>query len=170
MIKRFIASPPRLFTLVLLCLLVMAQGANAQSTNAVCDDNQPSKYYCTSVDYVPSGSGWNVTARNYKGARDSGAQKWQLWYAKDWKWVNSQWQLVTGYGESAWYTNVLFDVWRKSGSSNVIPTHTATVTMRMRFIECVSGQPCYYWCGYILQHDLSNEYAYRTGQTACSPV
>lgn len=162
--KKFLYLILSLFVcLITASLSVIA--VQAANTNTICDDNSPSKYYCSYVGYSSAGSGWTVNSRNYKGARDGGATRWQLLYYKDWQYVGGQWQQINSGGPSAYFTNITFGSWSTIGSPQNIPTSLATVTLKFQFLEC--NPTCYAWCSYLLQHDLSNGYAYRTGQTTC---
>lgn len=143
-----------LVAMIAISFLLSSSVALANNTPSVCDSEV--KYYCSYVNYDANVlGGWNINHRYYKGGRDGGAQRWQLYYARDWYWGGSEWVLQTDWGQSGWNTNIPLD-----GSCY------GSVTMRTRYYECTDH--CYYWCSNIMEHDLWLGSSLQFGNNDCS--
>jgi hypothetical protein len=129
-------------------------GAKADKISPMKCDSIP-KYHCSYIDYgVDYGSNWYVThARVWQGARDGGAQRWQLLFADDWRWTGLNWEQSRHYDETAWLTNIDLGGspwWAYNGDDGV--PNGAMVGMQHRFYECAAS--CYYWSDPVDWHAL----------------
>lgn len=145
---------------------VDALRVGTSSTPVLCP-TEP-KYGCTYVRHVPS---LNITSqlvhsRFYSGGRDGGAQQWQLYWAKDQKYINSSWQTSETFSASSWYTNIAVGPYDTHGPERT-RVYTSRVQMKYRHQECVTGQPCYYWCSPDATHYLSNSSSVNMGLATC---
>lgn len=144
--------------------LLTSVTAIALTTPQVCDSTP--KYYCTYVWYDSNGSGWTIRDRYYKGARDGGAQYWQLYWVADWEWNGSQWVQTWYTGQGVWHNNVNFDVWYTKTQDHTV-TANAAVNGQHRYEEYTDKTGWYYWCSQRWTHYLNSGTSQNEGYGQC---
>lgn len=149
-------------------LLSWAGVAYANTTTTICDQNSPAKYWCSRVQYTSRTGGWTITDREYKGAIDGGAQKWQLYWVKDWQWNGSSWDYLGGWGSQPWHTNVNFDGWWTISTDRDVSTQSA-VTGQHHYQEYTPDAGWYYWCSEKWEHYLSDGHSNRVYTSCIAP-
>ena len=91
--------------------LWIAPSVGATQSPDQCDTSGP-KYWCTHITYDISGSTYTVHERDWEGAIDNGALRWQLLFAKDYYGQNGTgWTLNRSYGATSWLTNIYLGQW-----------------------------------------------------------
>ncbi len=133
-------------------------------TPTQCDSN--AKYDCSKVQYVPNPNKREILGRMYAGGIDGGADQWQLYWAKDWESVGGTWYMREKFPEGPWFTNIPLSSYYSHGPWRTRIVNAA-VQMKFRYYECISGQPCYYWCSPNHEHYLSNGTSDRVGSSTC---
>ena len=155
-----------LATLITLTLLfVIFSIASATTTPTLCD-TPFIKYHCSKVTYTQQGSNVLITDRNFKGAIDGGAQRWQIYYTKDWERISGNWVFRENWGPGSWRTDVTFSPWFGWPNDNRTRINDSAVTFKFRFQECIPG--CYYWCSPLEQHNMLTNNSFDVFPATCN--
>lgn len=123
------------------------------------------KYYCATIEYDNYGSYASVLDRWWKGARDGGAQRWQLYWLQDWSWDGSRWVFQRNFGQSGWNSNIDLSTAPWYSHQGYTITQPALINYKLRYYECDHmGLNCYYWCSPQLDHRLWDNTSAQIGQ------
>jgi hypothetical protein len=138
------------FIIATLLLIVLPKGASAITSPTQCDTNSPPKYACAYITYSIYSSGgqtyYRVDVRNFKGARDGGAQKWQIEYYNDYRWNGSAWVNSYASGSTGWFTNISMPGSYSSVGPSNAQTGGAMSKAMFRYFEVTPDYPAgYYW-------------------------
>ncbi|HYP40648.1 MAG TPA: hypothetical protein VEX13_09845 [Chloroflexia bacterium] len=133
-----------------LLLIILPKGASAITSPVQCDSNSPPKYACAYITYsiYPSGGQnyYRVDVRYFKGARDGGAQKWQIEYYNDYRWNGSAWVNSYASGSTGWWTNTYMPGSYSSLGPPNAQTGGAMSQVKFRYFEVTPDYPSgYYW-------------------------
>lgn len=146
---------------VVVILMLTVGIVYANTTTIICDPGANPKYWCSYVGYTPNGNGWTITDRYYKGSGgNGGAQKWQLYWVKDWAYYNSTWNLLGGWGEQPWHTNQFFDQWYTISTDRSSPYYNTAVTGQHRFYTPENPPETRYWCSDKWEHYMASGNSY----------
>lgn len=152
---------------IMLALTVDVRSVLALATPVRCD-SPFSKYGCTQVIYTISGGQAQITDRNWQGAIDGGAKQWQMYWIKDFEYVNNAWVWRETWGQSGWRTDVNMSPWFNWANDNrTRGTSSVTVQFKHRYQETANGST-YYWCSSIYEHYLWNNTSAEVGTGVCS--
>lgn len=129
-------------------------------------DSPFSKYGCTRVNWTDIGNNQvTINDRQWQGAIDGGAKKWQSFYIRDWQWVNGSMQLVESWGESGWRNDVLLSPWFSWSNDNRTRIRDTYVQFTFRYEETTDHT--YKWCSPKYEHSLLNNTSIEVFPAVC---
>ncbi len=147
--------------ITVLLLFVFFSIVSATTTPTLCDATP--KYNCSKVTYTQQGSNVLITARNFKGAIDGGADRWQIYRTKDWERINGSWVFREEWGPGSWRTDVSFSPWFGWSNDDRTRINDSSVTFRFRFQE--QGA---YWCSELEQHNMLTNNSFHVLPAVCN--